>query len=315
MTEHRGELPDPRLRSRPPLRAGLACALPFLIAVLALATDISASGRSIDVEQAASANSGDGRTMLPVVARAVLSPTPVVCQATGSTYSTLTISGSPTDRPAELHADLNLALRGYRSTSAALGLVHYNAGPTPDQNAPQLPGLFSDQRTAAITGAYQVYDWNWSCNCLGAPLIGSGIPPDLFAVTLIDLTATPGETLNVPQAGYSIGDGFQVLVLYATSDRLTLKYTREDNVISGYTIHLEHVCTDPALLALYNDRNAAGRGTLPALQPRQPLGRARGSAVGVAIRDSGTFMDPRSAGDWWIGRGPIIEYLASPAGR
>jgi hypothetical protein len=224
------------------------------------------------------------------------------------------VNGPPTDRPAANHADLNLAMRSYRSASAALGLVHYNPGPGTDPNAPQLPGLFTGQRTATITAAYQVYDWNWSCNCRGGPLVGSGVPPDLFPVTLVDVATTPGEILRVPQAGYSIGSGFQVLVLYATSDRLTLKYTREDNVVSGYTLHLEHICTDPALLALYNSQNAAGRGSLPALQPLQALGRARGATAGVAIRDTGTFMDPRSVGDWWIGRGPVVAYLANPLG-
>jgi hypothetical protein len=144
--------------------------------------------------------------------------------------------------------------------------------------------------------------------------VGSGIAPDLFPVTLIDLATTPGETLYAPQSGYSIGEGFQVLVLYATADRLTLKYTREDNVVWGYTIHLERICTDPTLLALYEDRDRAGRGTLPALRARQPLGRALGPAVGVAVRDSGTFMDPRSVGDWWAGRGPVVAYLANPLG-
>jgi hypothetical protein len=38
------------------------------------------------------------------------------------------------------------------------------------------------------------------------------------------------------------------------------------------------------------------------LQSGQALGRAAGSTVGVAIRDNGMFMDPRSRKDWWRGR-------------
>jgi hypothetical protein len=91
-------------------------------------------------------------------------------------------------------------------------------------------------------------------------------------------------------------------VLYAAPDRITLKYTRTDNVVHGYTLHLVGLCVDPPLLDLYRSWNAAGRGQLPALQPGQAFGRAASATVGVAIRDSGTFMDPRSRKDWWRGR-------------
>jgi hypothetical protein len=111
----------------------------------------------------------------------------------------------------------------------------------------------------------------------------------------------PGETLHVPGSGYTIGSGYEVLVLYAAEDRITLKYTREDNVVVGYTLHLEGICVEPSLLALYRARNVAGREQLPALRARQAFGRAVGGEVGVVIRDSGAFMDPRSRNDWWIG--------------
>jgi hypothetical protein len=41
---------------------------------------------------------------------------------------------------------------------------------------------------------------------------------------------------------------------------------------------------------------------LPALRPGQPIGRAPGSEIDAAIRDSGAFLDPRSRKDWWQGR-------------
>ncbi|MBI3942597.1 MAG: hypothetical protein HY326_06240 [Chloroflexi bacterium] len=208
-------------------------------------------------------------------------------------YSSLPPNPPPTDRPAESHADLNLALRGYAVTGGYKGLVDY--GGSGDPNAPQLPGLFSDQRTAVFQALYQVHDWNWSCNCQG-PLLTY---PD---VTLAGLDTTPGEILHLPPSGYTIGSGFQALVLYATTHRITLKYTREDNVIYGYTLHLENLCVDPQLLALYQSLNAAGRHQLPALAGGQPIGRAAGSQVGVAIRDTGTFMDPRARNSWWRGR-------------
>ena len=106
----------------------------------------------------------------------------------------------------------------------------------------------------------------------------------------------------MPPSGYGIGQGYAVLVLYADSQRITLKYTGEDSVVHGYAVHVEGVCVEPSLLALYERMNAGGRGQLPALRAGQALGRARGNEIQVAIRDTGRFMDPRTRKDWWRGR-------------
>lgn len=228
------------------------------------------------------------RLRLPIILhQEVCAPVP------GVSYASLAPNPPPSDRPAEQHADLNLSLRGYAQTSAHLGLVTYGGGSDP--GAPQLPWLFADRRTPAFAAVYRVYDWNWGCNCRGGPLAW----PE---VTLAALATQPGEIIALPDSGYSIGSGFEALVLYASAERLTLKYTREDNVVRGYTLHLENLCVEPALLALYRTVNVAGRGTLPALRAGQPLGRARSASIGVAIRDNGSFLDPRSRKDWWQGR-------------
>ncbi len=225
---------------------------------------------------------------LPFIARAnVCQPIP------GESYGDFPVNGDPTDPPAEEHPDLNLALRGYELTDAYKGLVDYSGGSDP--NAPQLPGLFADNRTATFSNVYQVYGWDWECNCRGSLITD-------WDVTLAGLAVTPGETIHVPDSGYTIGGGYEVLVLYATSDRITLKYTPDDHVIEGYTLHVENICVEPRLLALYQSWNDAGRGRLPALRAGQAFGRARGSEIGVVIRDSGAFMDPRSRKDWWQGR-------------
>ncbi len=155
--------------------------------------------------------------------------------------------------------------------------------------------VFTDNRTPIFNAAYQVYRWDWTCNCRGGPILK-------WAVTLLGMKTTPGEIIRLPVAGYDIGLGYGALVLYAEPTRLTLKYTREDNVIAGYTIHLENICVDPNLLARYQQMNAAGRVRLPALFPGQPLGRARGTEIDAATRDSGSFLDPRTRKDWWQGR-------------
>jgi hypothetical protein len=65
---------------------------------------------------------------------------------------------------------------------------------------------------------------------------------------------------------------------------------------------VENVCVEPSLLALYETLDDAGRVQLPALRGGQPFGRALGTEIRVAIRDAGTFMDPRSRKDWWQGK-------------
>jgi hypothetical protein len=211
----------------------------------------------------------------------------------GEHYGTLPIVGPPTDRPAAQHGDINLALRGYDPTRATRGLIDVG-GPT-DDRAPQLAGLFADKRIPAFSNVYRVNNWDWGRNARSGPVTE-------FEVTLAGFSVRPGETIHVPNAGYSIGQGYAVLVLYADTQRITLKYTGEDSVVNGYTLHVEGVCVEPNLLALYERLNAAGRGQLPALRAGQALGRTRGNEIQVAIRDTGRFMDPRTRKDWWRGR-------------
>jgi len=208
----------------------------------------------------------------------------------GVAYGSLDVNGPPADPPAEQHPDLNLSLRGSEITDAYRGLVDY-AGAS-DPRAPQLYTLFADQRVPAFPTVSQVYDWDWECNCRG------GLLTD-WEVTLAGMAVDPGEVLALPDSGYNIGSGYEALVLYASETQITLKYTREDNVVYGYTIHVESVCVEPSLLALYRSCNEAGRDKLPALRENEPFGRARNGEIGVAIRDAGRFLDPRSRKDWW----------------
>lgn len=114
-----------------------------------------------------------------------------------------------------------------------------------------------------------------------------------------------GTKLVRPENGYFVdraegsGTNYEVLVLYASEQRITLKYTREDTAAQGYTIHVENVCVAPDLLSAYRSLNAAGRVQLPALKQGQAFGRAMNTEIGVVIRDTGAFMDPRSEKDWW----------------
>ncbi len=231
----------------------------------------------------------------------------------GEAFSSLTILGQPTGRPAEQHPDLNLAVRGYTPTTGYPGLVNL-LGPT-DLKAPQLYRLFRNRRTGVFGTLSQVYEWDWETDARATPIDN---PP----ITLAGLQVSPGEAIHVPDSGYNIGTrshipprgveaddnsltastAYEVLVVYAAPNRITLKYTREDNVVYGYTLHIEGICVEPRLLALYEQWNQAGRTRLPALRAGQSFGTALGQEIGVAIRDTGTFMVPRSRKDWWRGR-------------
>jgi hypothetical protein len=164
-------------------------------------------------------------------------------------------------------------------------------GPT-DSRAPKLDSLFDPRRVPVFVANHQIHEWDWDRDA-PAGLIES---PE---VTLVSFGTTVGEAMHAPEAGYDIGGGLVALVLYVSDDSITLKYTREDHVVYGYTIHVVGVCVDPDLRSLYEELDRAGRNDLPALGARQPFGRAIGSAVLVAIRDTGRFMDPRSEKDWW----------------
>ncbi|MCB9596571.1 MAG: hypothetical protein H6719_27855 [Sandaracinaceae bacterium] len=208
----------------------------------------------------------------------------------GASFGTLSRSGPATDRPPAMHGDLNLALRGFEPTGGTLGIIEVD-GPT-DPLAPKLYTMFTDDRVPTFTQNYAVHQWDWGCNCRG-PLIAD------WEVTLAGFGVRPGEPVEVPHGGYDIGEGYEVLVLFVDDTSITLKYTREDNVVSGYTVHVDGVCVDPRLRALYASSDAAGRADLPALRGDQAFGRAIGSEIRVAIRDTGAFMDPRVRKDWW----------------
>jgi hypothetical protein len=207
-------------------------------------------------------------------------------------YETMPVlQWKPAQRTAERHGDVNLALRSYSPTQGVKGIADLPGGGD-DPGAPQLAYLFTEPRLGQFVALYRVNNWCWDCDCRGAPI-------EETEVTFAELATFAGETIHVPDSGYEIGAGFEVLVLYATENRLTLKYTAEDDVVMGYTIHLETIQVAPALLDLYRESDRAGRHALPALRAGQAVGRACGASVGIAVRDTGTFLDPRARQDWW----------------
>jgi hypothetical protein len=207
----------------------------------------------------------------------------------GASYATLPINGPPTDRPAAEHPDINIKLRGWAPADASEPRDFVDYGGDTDPMAPKLYTIYEDNEFPGFGDLHVVGCWDGIDACTEG-----GYP-----VHLAGLLADPGQIIEAPFSGYDIGDGYTAMVLYADEDSITLKYTREDNVVSGYTIHMVGICVEPSLLALYEEYNAEGRGRLPVLRGNQALGRSLGDQVLTAVRDTGAFMDPRSEKDWW----------------
>lgn len=226
----------------------------------------------------------------PVIA-AARQPT-TSCAIPGQRYETLSVAGEPLNFDVSTDPDVNLGYRGYAKTTAALHLVEL--GPVHDPKAPQFATMFADGRVPRFVNAYQRYRWDEECDC----------PSDTYSpwdTTVLGMQVTPGETIHVPDSGHDIGGGRDVMVMYAEETRITFHIGREDD-LAGYVMHIEDVCIEPSLLALYRSSNAAGRHELPALSGRQPFGRALGNEIKIAVRDTGHFLDPRSRNDWWQGK-------------
>jgi hypothetical protein len=217
---------------------------------------------------------------------------PLDCSVPNTNYESLSVIGPPLTEDPETNHTINLSVLGYAKVDETLKLVEL--GPVHDSKAPQLPGMFGDLRTPAFTTAYRAYNWDESCNCP----VDNNSP---WGVTVLGMGVAPGETIYTPDSGYDIEGGYEYLVMYAGASDLTLHIGREDEFY-GYVVHIDGVCTDPGLTALYQQLHAAGRSRLPALRGHQAFGKALGSEVQVAIRDWGGFLDPRSRNDWWQGR-------------
>lgn len=200
------------------------------------------------------------------------------------------------DRPPTLDPDLNVNMRGYVRTTALLGLVAID-GPT-DEDAPQLAYLFHPQRVPSFHANYQINDWDWGC----CPWGKVGQPIKQPEVTMVEMATTPGEALYPARRHKRIGGDYVALVLYAEKYGITFTYTREDSPAVGYLVHIESLCVDPTLLALYQQTNSAGRAELPTLRNEDSIGIAASDSIQVAVRDTGSFMDPRSGKDWWQDR-------------
>ena len=134
---------------------------PFLsLASALLALTIGVAGAA---PNAAAEPAGIKHAYLPLVAMPAATATPACPTSSGESYASGGAAQWDRDnpvRPAPLHADKNLALRGYTSTNAPKGLVNYGSD-DPNQ-PPQFATLFNPSRLPTFSSTYRANQWNWA---------------------------------------------------------------------------------------------------------------------------------------------------------
>lgn len=193
--------------------------------------------------------------------------------------------------------DINIRLRNpinspglSDSTLGPIAKYHFGSDAEIDPKAPQLDTMFSGAADS-ISTLYQLHERD------GTSLIPTN-NIDNWGSTLAGFNSS-GTGVLVPASGYNIGGGYQATILYLDADNgdITLSYTAGGNGITiGYSMHFLNLDINPELVAL--SKQGSPQGKIIALPCGYRLGDAR-NELQVAIRDTGTFFDTRSAYDWW----------------
>lgn len=202
---------------------------------------------------------------------------------------------NPPDLTANTNPDTNVFLRGYAETDGELKLITYGypAGEPPDPDAPQLNSILGNG--PQFLHLYKIHKWDW------ANKKPSSEYETYAPVSVLGLYAKPGQILHTPSSGakYTIGAGYKAMLIYADEKSVAINWTGDDDATVGYAAHINGICVDTNLVALYKQLNNEGRRKMPVLKDGQKIGTAKTNEVKIAIRDSGTFHDPRSRLDWW----------------
>ncbi|MGB9776669.1 MAG: hypothetical protein ACPL7C_09025 [Anaerolineae bacterium] len=269
------------------------------VGLLVVAVGVAAGAVTAEDARPPAASPADNNffVYLPLVFKA-----PNACEPIpGVSYTSLgvVVGYEPGKPPPENNPDYRLTLLGYNPVDKSKGLVY--SGPSNDPNVPpQFTTIFDGQPTPPILNTYQANGWDWENH---RPIPTPWTNPE---VSVIGLQTSPKTIVRVPDSGYDIQYGYDAMVIYASSQEIALKYTRDDRISypdgnAGYTVYIVGICVEPSLLSLYNQLNAAGRRNLPVVRGGQPIGRAWGGEIAVAIRDNGTFLDPRECDGFWKG--------------
>ncbi len=130
-----------------------------------------------------------------------------------------------------------------------------------------------------------------------------------------------GADVKVPATGYDIGGGYEAMVVFAESDRVTLHIGRHEYFVGsdenncnggrcsgGYWIYVKGICVDQKILDAYNNVKSIQEQAnadknpiqLPMVKPGHTLGKAIGNSVTVGVRDNGPFIST-SKPIYWTG--------------
>jgi hypothetical protein len=227
----------------------------------------------------------------------------LTCETLGQSYSAGAISiGQTTYRPAVEHGDLNIFVRGFHCQNQTVLVPKTPSLATVgdifsfiawDPMAPRIQTMFSTGKEVQFANLYSTLNWRWELNS-GNGARSGGLTGQ---VDVGGLKSQKGESIHVPSSGYDIGGGSEVVVLYASPSTITLKYTRDDNIVGGYGLHFTGICVDPDLVTLFEKLKNSGQR--PALKARQAFAKAIGNEVQVSVRDTGSFMNVTSRHDWF----------------
>lgn len=210
---------------------------------------------------------------------------PNICAPNG----TMKILGPACGPQANIHPDINIKLRGFEKTDGTMNVIDLGSLSTDvDPKHPNIDTLFDDPLKHAIVGLYNVGVWEGK---------NTGIYTDW--VHLVGFSVFPTDNIKVPTSGYDLGCGFEVMVLFADENSITIKYTLDDNMVSGYGIHILGIKVREDIVAKYKAADLAGRKELPVLRAGEIMGQPAEAAIWVSVRDTGAFLDPRSCQDFW----------------
>lgn len=244
--------------------------------------------------------------LLPFLTIAVQTATKFISK--GQSFSCPTSSGQSYDsirpdtaasrkiRSPEGNPEVNISLRGWTEINAEKQPIGY--GGDTDPNSPPSIGSVFAGHLPQIVKTYIINDWDYAN---GKPIPGKSATP-AYPVHLIGLSGAPGEPLLGLMAGRKIYQDFTLMVLFATPTSILFSHSTGDLAPpddDGYPFYFIDLCVDPNLLALYQKDAADGRNVLPAIRAGQIFGYVKDTDVKVAVRDTGSFMDPRAKKDWW----------------
>lgn len=131
--------------------------------------------------------------------------------------------------------------------------------------------------------------------------------------------------IKVPNTGYDIGGGYEAMVVFTSSNRISLHIGRHEyftgtktcangqTCSGGYWIYIKGICVDQQIQNAYNKVKGAQESAgadlnpiqLPMVRSGQILGKANGAKISIGVSDNGSFVSTSNPKFW--GGVPEVE--------